>query len=1037
MYLLAFLCFVFSGGAAFDIKAQDIAPLSVNAPLMRESKGGERHFFTVAARENEVIEIVCERKGVDIGLTAFAPTGEKISVSNAPGGFAGFDRLFFIPEKTGEYRIELASRRPIKSSGNYTILLKPARAANETDVKRAEAFRLSGEAREILSGAENRLEKAAAALEKLEKSQVIFEKTGDLEGQATTLFHIALVNGYEFGNKAKSIETYEKALEIWSKIDDEAGKAICLTYLADEIRDYDSPDKPRSFYTEKAQRYFDEALSLHRKLNNSRDEAAALSYLCRLYNDTGNFQKGFETCRESLRLTANSDPLTDYRTYGNLASLSGNSGDAENALKNNLIALERFEIVKDHLNPYRAAFIKSNLGGILAKQKKYAEAEQYLREALAITEEVKRTLYSGYILVRLASVLYETNRLPEALDAAQKAVAYYREIDPVKIQAALNVLGKTHFALERTDEARRLFAEAVEINRQTKDRYAEADSLYNLAKLETAAGDFEAARQNIELAISNSEVIRASLLGKNQRTTYLSILKKYYELEIELLVKLHEKTGDAAFLEQAWQRHEKIRARSLMENLIESGLNLSEFAPKDFYTEEQNLLEAIAAAELKRTDALRAKNTVLQKQAETDLNKKFGEYEVLQEKFRQTNPQFSAINQPKTFALADAQKMLDSDAAILEFALGETESYVWLIRKNSFKLEKLSSKTVITGKVREFYAALVDRKTKTDKTAVETSKNLSREILSPLADDLKNVKQIVVIADGALQTIPFSALTFAPDAAYQPISSNTEIVNAPSFASLVFLRETKSARQKSDDKLVAIFADPIFQDDDERFSIEKPKNLPVNKDISGNLAQALRDFGFDRLARLPFSGIEAREISKLAPEQIFLALGTDASRQRFLGGDFNSYRILHFATHGFLNQQNPELSGLVLSLYDEKRAAQNGFLRVIDLYSMRLNSDLVVLSACQTALGKESDGEGIVGLTRGFMYAGASSVVSSLWKVEDAATAELMKRFYRAMLKENQTPSAALRTAQNELRQIPRFSNPRFWAGFTLNGEWR
>jgi CHAT domain-containing protein len=627
------------------------------------------------------------------------------------------------------------------------------------------------------------------------------------------------------------------------------------------------------------------------------------------------------------------------------------------------------------------------------------------------------------------------------LEAAQKGVEYYRAVDPVKIQAALIGLGKVQSALGQVNAARALFVEAVEINRRTKDRYAEADSLYNLAKLENQAGNLEAGRQNIELAISNSEVIRAQLLGKNQRTTYLSILKKYYELEIELLVKLYEKTSDPRFLEQAWQTHEKIRARSLLENLIESGLNLSEFAPKDFFAKEQLLLEAIAAAELRRTEALKAKNTPLQKAAEADLNKKLDEYQVLQENYRQKNPQFSAINQPKTLSLADARNLLDEQTAILEFALGEQESYVWIIRKNAFKLAKLPPKDAINQEVREFYQALTDREAKNDRAVIEKSRSLSRTILSPVADDLKDIKQAVVIADGGLQLIPFSALTFAPAAAdYLPLAETIEVINAPSFSSLVFQRENKAGRRKSSDKLLAVFADPIFQHDDERFSINKPANpkSPAEaKDISENLTQALRDFGLDRLARLPFSGLEAQAIGKFAPAQTVLALGADASRQNFLSGNFNQYRILHFATHGFLNQQNPELSGLVLSLYDHEGKAQNGFLRVIDLYSLHLDSDLVVLSACQTALGKEIDGEGMVGMTRGFMYAGASGVVSSLWKVEDAATAELMKRFYRTMLKDNQPPAAALRTAQNELRRIPRFKNPRYWAGFTLNGEWR
>lgn len=1025
-------------GVVFGFNPQDTVALTLNAPVSRDFKSGAKHFYTVAARENEVVEITCERRGVDTSLGAFAPDGTKISLSNAPGGFAGFDRLFFIAEKTGAYRIELDSRRPGNFAGSYTILLKATRAATETDSRRAKAMSLSGDARTDLFGADNRLEKASEALEKLEKALALFEKSDDLQGQAETLFHLALINGYEFGKKSKSIELYEKALEIWSKIDDEPGKAICLMYLADEIRDYDNAEKPRSYYIGKAQNYFDQALEIHRKFNNKADEATTLAYVCRLYNDTGNFQKGFEACRESLRLEANSDPFTAYRTYTNLASLYGNSGDSENSLKYNDLALERLEIVRDHVNPFRKAFIKSNIGGIFLRQKKYPEAEQVLRESLAITEQVKRKAYSAYILVRLGLIFYETNRLPEALEAAQKAVEYYREIDPVKIQAALNALGKIQLALGQTETARALFSEAVELNRLNRDRYAEADSLYNLAKLENQAGNLEIARENIERAISNSEIIRAQLLGKNQRASYLSILKKYYELEIELLIKIHEQTADSRFLEQAWQTHEKIRARSLMENLIESGLNLSEFAPKDYFVREQRLLEEIAAAELKRTEAVKTKNQAQQKSAETALNKSLGDYEILQESFRQQNPQFSAINEPRNHSVAEAQKLLDDETALVEFALGERQSYVWVIRKNSFRIVKLPPKSVIEKSVRQFYIALTDREAKNDRAIVEKSQILSRAVLLPIADDVREIKKIIVIADGALQLIPFSALTLTPGAAYEPLTGNVEIVNAPSFSSLVYLRENKLRRQKTSGKLLAVFADPIFQDDDERFGFYKSKTPKTDrKIISDNLSQALRDFGIDRLARLPFSGIEAREIGKFAPEQTVLALGADASRQTFLRGDFNSYRILHFATHGFLNQQNPELSGLVLSLFDRDGNAQNGFLRVIDLYSMDLQTDLVVLSACQTALGKETDGEGIVGLTRGFMYAGASGVVASLWKVEDAATAELMKRFYRAMLKDNQTPSTALRTAKNELRQIPRFRNPRYWSGFTLNGEWQ
>ncbi|MEP6902475.1 MAG: CHAT domain-containing tetratricopeptide repeat protein [Actinomycetota bacterium] len=1039
LFLLA-IFLVFTNLKVFAFNSNETTPLKLNVPVAQDFKNDEQYFYSIKAQEKEIVEIICEQKGVDIELAAFAPNGEKLSVTNAPTGFVGRETLVFIAKESGNYQIELKSSRPGNIAGSYTILFNDEHLANKTDLLRSAAMKLSGESRESLSGAENRLEKSAQALEKLEKALTIFEKIDDLPGQANILFHLGYINGNEFGDKAKALEFYEKALEIWSKIADEAGKAICLTHLADEMRDYDNSEKDRSYYVNKSLDYFNEALLIDRKLNSKSDEAVALSFLCRLYNDTGSFQKGFEACRESLRIEENNDPLTDYRSYTNLASLYNNSGDSEKALKYNQMALERISIVKDYLNPIRYAFVKSNIGAILAAQKRYTEAEQVLQEALSITEQIKRPLYSGYILVRLSNISYETDKFQEALEYATKGVAFYREIDPAKRQFALNALGKSYFALGQIDEARKLFTEAVELNRQNKDRYAEAESLYNLAQLENQVGNIETARQSIGQAINNSEIIRAQLLGKNQRTSYLVILKKYYELEIELLIKLHEKTADPIFLEQAWQKHEKIRARSLLENLIESGLNINEIAPENFFVQAQTLLEAIANAELKRADALKTKNPVLQKEAEADLHKNLDEYQILQEKVRQLNPQFSAINQPQDPSITDAEKLIEADTAILEFALGEKESYVWVIRKDSFKLVKLASKAVINQTAREFYLALTDRRAKNDKTIIEKSQNLSRAVLQPLAGEIQNIKQLIIIADGSLQLIPFSALTLSPDTAYQPLATTVEIANAPSFSSLIFLCENKANRQPSADKLLAIFADPIFQDDDERLALNKTTNpkTPQNRaQLSENLSQVLRDFGLERLARLPFSGIEAREIGKFAPQQTFLALGANASRQNFLRGDFNSYRILHFATHGFLDQQNPDLSGLVLSLYDEKRTPQNGFLRVIDLYSLHLNADLVVLSACQTGLGKETDGEGIVGLTSGFMFAGASGVVSSLWKVEDAATAELMKRFYRAMLKENQTPSAALRIAQNELRQIPRFRNPNNWAGFILTGEWR
>ncbi len=282
-----------------------------------------------------------------------------------------------------------------------------------------------------------------------------------------------------------------------------------------------------------------------------------------------------------------------------------------------------------------------------------------------------------------------------------------------------------------------------------------------------------------------------------------------------------------------------------------------------------------------------------------------------------------------------------------------------------------------------------------------------------------------------------------------------EIVNLPSASALVLIRREAAGRRTAP-KTLAVLADPVFEAGDPRLAAARKKASPngliasVRSSESSSaallpseLARSVRSFqsnrsgrdGFDRLA---FSNEEAEFITMLAPKSSTLkATGFEANRQLASSGELSRYRIVHFATHGLINSEYPELSGLVLSLVDENGKPQDGFLRMSEIFNLRLPADLVVLSACQTALGKEIKGEGLVGLTRGFMYAGAERVVASLWQVDDQATAQLMRHFYRGMLKDGLRPAAALRAAQIEMSRISRWSSPYYWAGFVIQGEWK
>jgi CHAT domain-containing protein len=218
---------------------------------------------------------------------------------------------------------------------------------------------------------------------------------------------------------------------------------------------------------------------------------------------------------------------------------------------------------------------------------------------------------------------------------------------------------------------------------------------------------------------------------------------------------------------------------------------------------------------------------------------------------------------------------------------------------------------------------------------------------------------------------------------------------------------------------------------------QKPQASP-KENLSPELTRALTGIGLERISWLPYSRDEALAIKKVAPpRQTMLALDFKASRATITSKELSQYRILHFATHGIVNLENPELSGIVLSLVDESGKPQDGYIRLHDIYNLNLPAELIVLSACQTGVGKQIKGEGLIALTRGFMYAGAARVVASLWKVDDLATAELMAKFYKEMFTNGRQPADALRAAQLAMAKDKRWQSPYYWAGFILQGDWQ
>lgn len=418
-----------------------------------------------------------------------------------------------------------------------------------------------------------------------------------------------------------------------------------------------------------------------------------------------------------------------------------------------------------------------------------------------------------------------------------------------------------------------------------------------------------------------------------------------------------------------------------------------------------------------------------------------GQYRDIQTKIRATSPEYAALTQPQALTLAQIQQqVLDNDTVLLEYSLGKERRYLWAVTKTSITSYQLPKQADIEAAAKTFRNTLTAPSQRNNPSRVAAaSQALSKIILAPAASKLGK-KRLVIVSDGALQYIPFAALSLPSKAKSAiPLVFEHEIVTLPSASTIIVLRRDIINRKPAP-KALAILADPVFSRNDERVKQIAPNtpkaiaNTPLDLQF---LAKSIAEAGIES-DRLPQTRTEAEQILKLVPaNQSSHLFDFAANRNAATNPDLSQYRIVHFATHGILNSKNPELSGVILSLVDDKGMAQNGFLRLHDIYNLNLPAELVVLSACRTGLGAGAKGEGLVGLTRGFMYAGSPRVVVSLWYVSARATAELITRFYKGILKNNLKPAAALRKAQVEMSQSPQWKSPYNWAGFVLQGEWK
>jgi CHAT domain-containing protein/tetratricopeptide (TPR) repeat protein len=874
------------------------------------------------------------------------------------------------------------------------------------------------------------------ALRYLNQAFPLSRAVGDRGREATTLIGIGKVYS-DLGEQQQALTYYNQALPLSRAVGDRGREATTLSNIGAVYSDLG--DK------QQALRYLNQALPLMRAVSDRGGEATTLNNIGGVYSDLGEQQQALTYLNQALPvMRAVGNRGGEAKTLNNIGLVYSELGEQQQALTYLNQALPLSRAVGDRGGE---ANTLTNIGRVYSQLGEKQQGLTYYNQALPLLRAVGDRGGEAVTLDNIGSVYSDLGEKQQALTYYNQALPMRRAVGDRSGEAAtLSNIGTFYFALGDKQQALTYYNQALPLKRAVGDRGGEAATLSNIGVVERQQGNLTVALMRLDEAIKIVEDLRVKITSPELRTTYFATKQDVYQSKIDLLMELHKQNPSTGYDIQALETTDRSRARSLIELLTESKADIRAGIEPKLLTREGDLNRRRDNLEREKQKLASSKDSDA---AIADLDRKISliikEQEELRTEIRIASPNYAALKFPIPLTLPEIQqKVLDDDTLLLTYSLGTDRSYLWLVSKTEIQSYELPKRSIIEAKAQKFYEEQKINPAQYIRfDGPEFGAQLSQILLQPVANKLGK-KRLLIVADGALQYIPFAALPLCKDATCDNPSqliTNHEIVNAPSISTIDIIRTSK--RQKPT-KTLAVIADPVFGADDPRVSAQVREAKLPPKDSSKILAsqqleRSARESGIMKFDRIKGTSDEADSILPLVPSNMRLKkVSFDANREFVTTSpELGKYRYISFATHGILNSNQPELSGLVLSRIDKKGKSLNGFLQLNDIFNLQLSADLVVLSACETGLGKEIKGEGSIGLTRGFMYAGTSRVVVSLWQVSDDGTAALMKKFYTNILQKKLTPAAALRAAQLEMSQDEKYADPYYWAGFTLQGEWR
>jgi CHAT domain-containing protein len=915
----------------------------------------------------------------------------------------------------------------------------------------------------------------------------IFEEHGDRRGQASVSNNLGL-SYIDTGEGREAIELFQVALQIRKLENDTENEVITIGNIAgayDSLGDF-----------HQALIFSEKALQRWRELKKTERLPTSLNNVAFAYERLGRWQQAIDYYKEALAASGLSK-RTEALTLLNIGDLFNKLNDFSRALESYEKSLT---ILRELNNPGAEANVLSHIGTVHTSLNNLTEALKYLDQARKIGE-TNPTLniprIQSYTLLGIGEVYRRQRKFAEALSHFNEARKLAEAVgDRQQESDAEQKLGETFLALGDRSRAQESYDKALALRRRLEDKLGEATTLYHIASLKRDLNQLaEAALVSAE-ALKLFEALRGNIISQQLRTSYFETTQRCFELYIDVRFQLSRIDNDHKHIAEALTANERAHARTLVDALAETSSEITQGISPALLKKKQSLAESLnSKAQIRQAllnekevqqRAPAAKRKPVQSQALTrtdhrlaslavDIKRLISEADDLDTQLRRDSPRYAALIEPQSLNLNQIQReLLDDNTLLLEYSLADRRSFAFVVTQTFIKAVELPKRIEIELVAKRLGTALTarnlavtrespsQRKTRFAKANIEYTEavsQLSRMVIDPVAS-LLGEKRILVVADGALRLIPFALLqlpaksdsTAAKTA--RLLIDEHEIVSLPS-ASVLAVQRREVQGRKTAPYAVAVLANPVFDSADPRVRIVKKagggQSEPAKQaKLTGNPAadqstavkglpeSVMTAIRSTTVSWLPHSLQEAKAIEDVAPRgQAMLALDFKASRATATSQALSQYRIVHFATHGITDSDHPELSGIILSLVNENGAKEDGYLRLHEIYNLKLPAELIVLSACESGVGKELKGEGLIALTRGFMYAGATRVVASLWKVDSAATAALMSEFYKEMFTNAKKPVAALRAAQLSMSTQPRWHDPYFWAGFVIQGEWQ